>query len=328
MFYNFVINISLKILSKISKIIKYIFILNKYFTTNINKDFNEILIRLVDFLKKNNIKKININYLNGKLLFYDKFKIKYLRDISISNLRNIEFNEIVDELELELIYKNFKNGNDFIDVGSSFGTYSLFVSKFFPKSNIFSFEPNKEYFEIQKKNIKINNFKNINLFQKACFNANSLLSFKNSGGGSHLVIKKDKHPKVNTVVLDKFIKKKNNIGYVKIDVEGAEFRVIEGLKKIISTSRPLVQVELSYSFLKRFQNSITDVFNFFKKHKYCFIRKKISKKFVLYEKSKNIYLNSIYKNTKSSSDFIFIPKEKMSKIKLSKKIKFNKLFYS
>jgi len=142
MFYNFILNNILKILIKILKIIKYIFTLNKYFTNNINKDFNEILIRLVDFLKKNNIKKININYLNGKLFFYDKFKIKYLRDISISNLRNIEFNEIVDELELDLIYKNFKNGNDFIDVGSSFGTYSLFVSKFFPRSNVFSFEPN------------------------------------------------------------------------------------------------------------------------------------------------------------------------------------------
>ena len=101
MFYNFILNNILKILIKILKIIKYIFTLNKYFTNNINKDFNEILIRLVDFLKKNNIKKIYIkNHPSEKKNKFKKF-CKKNRNKSHSKI------EIIND-HLENIFNNYK----------------------------------------------------------------------------------------------------------------------------------------------------------------------------------------------------------------------------
>jgi FkbM family methyltransferase len=314
------------IFNKINEIKQYVI---KKITYNINNDFNNILKKLFQFLKKNKINNFHINYNSGKLIIIDKFNIKYIKDFTISNLRNIEFNKIVDELELEFIFRNFKDGQDFIDIGSSFGTYSLFVNKFFPKSNIFSFEPNFKYYKIQKENIKLNNFNKIKLFNMGCYdNTLSKVSFKDLDGGSYLAINKNLKKKIQVVNLDKFIKKKTNIGYIKIDVEGAEYKVLKGLENIMDLSRPIVQIELSTSFLMRFNDSIIDIFNYFKIKDYLFIRKQFSKKTIRFIKSNKIYFNSTKKNTKSCHDFIMIPKEKIKKINFKKKINIGKLFYS
>jgi len=48
--------------------------------------------------------------------------------------------------------------------------------------------------------------------------------------------------KVETVTLDSMQYK--NVGYIKIDVEGHEYEVLEGAVNLISTQKPIVQIEI------------------------------------------------------------------------------------
>ena len=61
---------------------------------------------------------------------------------------------------ISIIFMKILNNEDiFIDIGSNIGYYSLLCSKICKK--VHSFEPLTENFDILKKNIKINNIKNI-----------------------------------------------------------------------------------------------------------------------------------------------------------------------
>ena len=61
---------------------------------------------------------------------------------------------------------NIKNNkfDYFFDIGANFGLYSLFVANLDKNIKILTFEPIKRSFLNLKKNIKLNKFKNINIY--------------------------------------------------------------------------------------------------------------------------------------------------------------------
>ena len=47
-----------------------------------------------------------------------------------------------------------------------------------------------------------------------------------------------------------------NVGYIKIDVEGHEYEVLEGAVKLISTQKPIVQIEILEIYKDKSKNPI------------------------------------------------------------------------
>lgn len=150
----------------------------------------------------------------------------------------------------KFMIKNLEKGDSFVDVGAHIGFYSLLAQKLVQKEGqIYSYEASKNTFELLYKNC--HQQANIKLNHKACSDNNESISFyefpllyseynsidleqyKNEAWF------KNNPPQKNTiqaVVLDNDLPNEN-IKIIKIDVEGAEFKVVKGISKLLEAKK-------------------------------------------------------------------------------------------
>lgn len=151
----------------------------------------------------------------------------------------------LSEKDLEYI----KN-KDIIDAGAFTGDTSLPLSKVTNK-NIYAFEPFEDSFKLLKKNIESNNIENIIPVNKSLGNINGertlFLSGKNIQGiTSDAEIREyDTEIKVQETTIDQFVEENNlNVGYITVDVEGAEMDLLKGAVNTIKTQKPILFISI------------------------------------------------------------------------------------
>lgn len=188
-----------------------------------------------------------------------KFKLYANCDEGFANLLYYE-KKYFDESLLKTFIERSKQCNLILDVGACTGVFSILSSKVNPKAEIISFEP--YYFNAQrlKKNIAINNCKNIQIIDYAIGKNNTRLpfsvpekeriidtpSFNPSHGKSVYPELAWKKIDVEQVSLDYFANKfllGKKIDLLKIDVEDHELQVFEGMQEIIATHTPEIFFE-------------------------------------------------------------------------------------
>ena len=203
---------------------------------------------------------LKVTRLFNKNFFLYKFKNVYFNlDVRDPIDRSIILFDFYEDEQIKYLYKIFKENkiNFFFDVGANSGIYSLIISKLFPKTSILSFEPVKFTFKKLEKNISLNpNLKNIKRYNYGLSNKNSKLKMKAllkkkfiQSGGYGVVNNKDNLKNLHTEFAifkkadDKF-KYKNKTICLKIDVEGHEIFVLDGLKKIFKNNKIFLQIEI------------------------------------------------------------------------------------
>lgn len=139
---------------------------------------------------------------------------------------------------------------DIIDAGAFTGDTSLPLSKRTTK-NVYAFEPFKDSFEILKKNIDDNNIENIIPVNKSLGNINGERSLFLSGNNvqgitSDATLRNyDNEIKVEETTIDTFVEENNlEVGFITIDVEGAEMDLLEGAINTIKTQKPLLYISI------------------------------------------------------------------------------------
>jgi FkbM family methyltransferase len=165
------------------------------------------------------------------------------------------------------IERILRPGDIFVDVGANFGYYSILASNLVQGSGkVIAFECNPNVAVLIKENIQLNNCKNIMLYEHALGdqegNINFFLSSTDTGHGS---LDRGENSKEISVQIHKFddINLKLSIRLIKIDVEGAEFRVLKGMNKLLSsTSKPYVICEMSNKFNDRGGDSSKDILEY------------------------------------------------------------------
>jgi len=164
-----------------------------------------------------------------------------------------------------------------LDIGSNFGYYSLLSAGKFSSCKVHAFEPAPETFQRLVDNISLNSYKNIQVYNLGVslnpgFFALYLANDDNSGMTSLSMPDSfsGREVEVEVVNMDDFIKEKDikNIDLVKIDVEGNELNVLRSMQSIITTSNPIIFIELLNNQLNKFGHSITQTFDFFKINNY------------------------------------------------------------
>lgn len=148
-----------------------------------------------------------------------------------------------------------KNIKSFIDIGGCAGEVSNILLEKIPTIEYgLVFEPQPENYEFILKNIKSEKVKVEN---KAVFYGKESisLSIRDQNVGSWSVLFAEKYPQnsvdVECVDLDSYLKDKE-YDFVKIDIEGAEFNVIQNsflLKEV-----PFVEIEIHYEHFEIYKN--------------------------------------------------------------------------
>lgn len=238
-------------------------------------------------------------------------------DIIGFNIINRGFFELDELRVLKNSFKDSIKSKTFLDIGSNVGNHSVYFSDTF--NSIKSFEPQKFTFKLLEYNTK--NYSNIEVFNYGIDEIPRKTKFfipnNNKGGGSEHV--KSNNHSVEEVELKPIDKKfYNDIGYVKIDVEGNEYSVLKSIEGIILKSCPIISIELgdqnkfrteildymkSHNFNKLLyipeDNVLIKIFRLLFNFSYKF--KEISYNEVL-KSNKNYYL-LIFLNTQLNKDF-------------------------
>lgn len=171
-----------------------------------------------------------------------------------SNL--IRFGSLLDyEPEIrKTIMKFTKPGMAAYDIGANVGVFSfLFESIVGVDGVVYAFEPERNNYNCLKKSLEKHNNKNIVFDKRAVGKSKGKEKFDRRGGafsgrliGDALYDTTDNIEIVETVSVDYVVKEE---GYrvpdiLKIDVEGNEGLVLEGMTNILNTHRPIIICEL------------------------------------------------------------------------------------
>lgn len=75
---------------------------------------------------------------------------------------------------------------------------------------------------------------------------------------------------VDAVTLDELVKENGSLSlsFVKIDVQGAELKVLQGASNILKTSRPALFIELHEEGLRKFGTSVFEILNHLSQYNY------------------------------------------------------------
>jgi FkbM family methyltransferase len=156
-----------------------------------------------------------------------------------------------------------------LDIGANIGTHTIYLSDYFGK--VHAFEPQTSVYKLLDSNIKLNKCTNIHAHNFGLGSSNTFtymekydLTKPNNQGAIGI----DKTglsggEKIKVLVLDEL--GITNIGFIKIDVEGAELGVLMGGKRIIENNKPVVIFESGIGASDYYGTSPENVFDFFDK---------------------------------------------------------------
>ena len=196
-------------------------------------------------------------YVQGNKIFLDE-----------EDCLQLSVNEVIEPVETKLFNDIIKNGEILLDVGANIGYFTLLMAKLSgPSGKVFSFEPEDKNFKILEKNVKINNYQNVVLEKKGVSDRNGInkffLSSKNTGMHSLQKIRDDvKEVKIDVIKLDDYFSALDlaeKISLIKIDVEGAEFQVLKGMKTILKNKNLKLLIEFIPEHLKKHGTNPGDV---------------------------------------------------------------------
>ena len=142
-------------------------------------------------------------------------------------------------------------GGDAVDVGANIGLYTLMLSRVLGKrGKVLSIEADPRYFQILKRNIKVNNGYNVATLNVAAWSHYEDLELTRHSSGSSPTdtsVSPAKDVSAHTVrgrPLDDLLGESEiEPRLVKIDVEGAEYQVLLGMENTLRSARPIIIFE-------------------------------------------------------------------------------------
>jgi FkbM family methyltransferase len=152
-----------------------------------------------------------------------------------------------------------------LDVGAHTGIYSLFACALNPEAEVFSFEPFPPIYERMLDNLALN------LFQQRCRAFQAAVGDAAGTGRLHIVedltmsaiVETGGEMEVPVITLDNVVPHEGRTRLVKIDVEGHEYQVLQGMRGILEDSHPAILFECNPG------GNGTGISALFRQHGYC-----------------------------------------------------------
>ena len=188
-----------------------------------------------------------------------------------------------DEGVILLLKRFLPSDGSFIDVGANIGTFTLVAAHRAVRGQVHAFEPSAHHFARLAHNVELNDFKNVALNRKGLYDqpGEAVLflpsqtgEMNNSGAASLYTSALEETRQVSEGVslirLDDYVREKSigRVDIIKIDIEGAELKALEGARETIARFRPLVFMELDLDNLERAERSPEEVLQYWKSLNY------------------------------------------------------------
>lgn len=153
----------------------------------------------------------------------------------------------------EVFCSLLRPGMNVLDLGANLGMFTLHALS--GGCNVYSFEPSPRIYRILNQNIKANGFAEsgrVHTFEAAVSDRETTISFfvcEAMSGHSNMYSTErtdDREIKVRTVVMDNFPDIPDKVDIVKIDIEGAEYAALQGMKKVIERN-PGIRIFIEFA---------------------------------------------------------------------------------
>jgi FkbM family methyltransferase len=173
---------------------------------------------------------------------------------------------------VEIFRRLVKPDFEVLDIGANIGLTSILFGSL--ARSVRAFEPSPTTFKFLSRNIRGAGLENVHLYNFGLGKESSRFELTSAPGNRSGAFVSDvmslsdgyRVEKIEIKRGDEFFNlrtKSDRIHFIKIDVEGYEQNVIEGLKNTIESSRPIVILELNHWCLNAFQRiSVPDFFDF------------------------------------------------------------------
>ena len=228
-------------------------------------DFPGIL-KLLEKLSRDNMQEIRTPE-GQRLMINPMFHSNLIHTVSLG-----KYEPVIRKSILQLT----RPGMTAYDIGANVGVFSfLFAAAVHPEGIVYAFEPERINYTCLDKSIIINNCKNIILDQRAVGKSRGKEQFDRRGGafsgrlvGNNVSYNKtDNMEIIETVSIDYLIKEESYQvpDIIKIDVEGNEGLVIEGMRHTLASHHPIIICELHTHLGESGRDIIESLIN----HGYC-----------------------------------------------------------
>jgi FkbM family methyltransferase len=175
------------------------------------------------------------------------------------------------EPHLTAVFERFcKPGMTVVDVGANLGYFTLLASRLVgPAGRVIAVEPNSDNCRLLLSSLQDQGLTNIDLLPVACDTGTGWAYYSSHvGSNGGLVDDRDLLARPGVVVptfrLDDLVE--GPVGLLKLDVEGAEGRVVRGATRLIERDRPVVTSELKQEMLERVSEmSLADYLGYFER---------------------------------------------------------------
>jgi len=175
--------------------------------------------------------------------YYDLIDVGYPLKLQIH-----EMNVVCTFISEQYHYKHgdidlgVKHGDIVIDGGGCWGDTALYFASKNAKA-VYSFEFTKENLQIFHNNLAGNalNSQVISIIESALWNEDDItLNFKNAGPATSVVLNRALEETVAAITIDTFVEREHieRIDFIKMDIEGAELKALEGARRTIERFAP------------------------------------------------------------------------------------------
>jgi FkbM family methyltransferase len=172
---------------------------------------------------------------NGRRMFVD------LWDSAVST--HLFVSKTWEPEETRLVSSLLREGDVFVDVGANVGYFTLVASDAVGKSGkVFAFEPEPKNFSLLRKNVQVNKCANARCEQKAVTGTDypvelylSSFNYEDYNRGRQRA-----RTQVEGVTLDSYFAPGTRVDFIKMDVQGAEYFALQGMKRVLRDNPDIV----------------------------------------------------------------------------------------
>ena len=182
---------------------------------------------------------------------------------------------------LENLFK-YKSISYFLDIGANAGYYSFYFADKFKSLKVKAYEPNLDAYYKFNKTLEKNSFENIEIFNNGLSDTEKKVKmitwYKHGHAKTNSIILEDNDDLKNSKIFEALFKVgddllnfKNEVLCIKIDVEGHEFKVLNGMINTLKFNKCILLIEI-------FQENFEKINTFLIKNNFSIIGK-VEKRF-------------------------------------------------